>query len=130
MGMPKDTPPAIVVIDDNPDHLEFVETMLKRSGYAAVGFDKAAVALGYIEHQPVSLIITDIYMPDMDGIELLRCLRQAFPTLPVIAISGSDRSADGFVLKAMQAFGAQAVFTKPLDATVLAATIARLVGTR
>ena len=128
--MPKDAQPAIVVIDDNPDHLELVETMLTRSGYAAVGFDKAAAALGYIEHQPVSLIITDIYMPDMDGIELLRCLRQAFPTLPVIAISGSDRSPDGFVLKAMQAFGAQAVFTKPLDATALTQTIARLVDTR
>ena len=128
--MPKDAQPAIVVIDDNPDHLELVETMLTRSGYAAVGFDKAAAALGYIEHQPVSLIITDIYMPDMDGIELLRCHRQAFPTLPVIAISGSDRSPDGFVLKAMQAFGAQAVFTKPLDATALTQTIARLVDTR
>jgi CheY-like chemotaxis protein len=128
--MSEDTQPAIVVIDDNPDHLDLVATLLMRSGYTAVGFDKAAAALGYIEHQPVGLIITDIYMPDMDGIELLRCLRHSFPTLPVIAISGSDRSADGFVLKAMQAFGAQAVFTKPLDATALVATIDRLVNTR
>jgi CheY-like chemotaxis protein len=128
--MPENSQPAIVVIDDNPDHLALVETMLTRSGYAAIGFDKATAALGYIEHQPVSLIITDIYMPDMDGIELLRCLRQAFPALPVIAISGSDRSADGFVLKAMQAFGAQAVFTKPLDATALTQTIARLLDAR
>jgi CheY-like chemotaxis protein len=128
--VPKDPQPAIVVIDDNPDHLALVETMLTRSGYAAIGFGKAAAALGYIEHQPVSLIITDIYMPDMDGIELLRCLRQAFPTLPVIAISGSDRSPDGFLLKAMETFGAQAVLTKPLDAAALTQTIARLVDTR
>ncbi len=117
---------AIVVIDDHPEHLAFVEAMLSRGGYKTVGFDRAAAALCYVEHRPVSLIITDIYMPGMDGIELLRCLAREFPTLPVIAVSGSDRSGDGFLLNAMQAFGAYAVFTKPLDEASLLATIALL----
>lgn len=125
--MPHGTLAAIVVIDDHPEHLELVETMLVRAGYEAVGFGKAAAALSYIEQRPASLIITDIYMPDMDGIELLRCLGRLFPAVPVIAISGSDRTRDGFLLKAMQAFGAHAIFTKPLDEAALLATVARLV---
>lgn len=126
--MPHGTPGPIVVIDDHLEHLEVVRTMLLRRGYDAVGFGNAAAALSYVEHQPVRLVITDIYMPDMDGIELLRCLGQTFPGLPVIAISGSDHSTNGFLLKAMQTFGAHAVFTKPLQETALLATVARLVG--
>jgi CheY-like chemotaxis protein len=93
-----------------------------------VGFGKADAALSYIEQQPASLIITDIYMPDMDGIELIRCLGQTFPGLPVIAISGSDPASDQFLLKAMRAFGAAAVFRKPLEEPALLAMIASLVG--
>jgi CheY-like chemotaxis protein len=126
--MPHRKPAPVVVIDDHPEHLDVVTTMLQRRGYATVGFANASAALGYIEQQPVSLIITDIYMPDMDGIELVRCVGQTFPGLPVIAISGSDRSDDQFLLNAMRTFGAQAVFAKPLQEADLLAMVAILVG--
>lgn len=122
-----DPAPAIVVIDDHPEHLDYLAMLLRRAGYAVVAFNKAQAALDYVAQSPVELIITDVFMPDLDGIEVLMALRRSFPDLPVIAVSGIGPRAQPLFLGVMRHLGARATFTKPLDDVALLSTVARLV---
>jgi CheY-like chemotaxis protein len=63
-------------------------------------------------------VITDLYMPSVDGIEVVRAVKQAMPDLPVIGITGSGGSGDA-CSRAMLMLGAAVVLTKPIDATAL-----------
>ena len=74
---------AIVIIDDHPEHLDYLAMLLRRAGYGVAAFDKAQAALDHVAHAPVDLVITDVFMPDIDGIEVLMSLRRSFPDLPV-----------------------------------------------
>ncbi len=63
----------------------------------------------------VDIVVTDIVMPDRDGLEVLKYLKQTAPELPVIAVSAQGGSGDGDYLKLAKLFGAAAVFEKPVD---------------
>lgn len=69
--------------------------------------------------QDVDVVVTDIIMPQRDGIEVVTNLRLQRPDLPVIAISGGGRISGRHYTDTAQALGANAVFTKPLDERVL-----------
>ncbi|HEV2546559.1 MAG TPA: response regulator [Stellaceae bacterium] len=118
----------LVVIEDSSEYLDYLATLTERAGYAVATFTAAAAALQYIEHNPVGLVVTDVFMPEMDGFEVLREIRGRFPKLPIVAISGGGLSMP-MCLKAMERLGARATFVKPVDADALIACIARLTGT-
>jgi DNA-binding NtrC family response regulator len=117
--MPTASPQTIVVIDDHVEHLHFLEALLRRAGYDAVGFDRATDALRYIEQEQTQIVITDLLMPDMDGIEVLRRLSRRQPPPAVIGVSGSKSYDTTFLLHAMSSLGARAVFSKPIDPAAL-----------
>jgi len=80
----------ILVVDDLPLVLNVVTRMLHLHGYnvlpAANGW--AALRICYAEPGPIHLLLTDIDMPDMDGLELARCLRSHRPEVPVLFMTG------------------------------------------
>lgn len=115
----------IVLIEDHPEHRDYVATLLRRTGYAVATFTTGTDALRYIEHNPVSVIITDVFMPEMDGFEVLKAVRGRLPKLPIIAVSGCGPFMPG-CLEAMQNLGASAIFAKPVDADALLIAIAHL----
>jgi CheY-like chemotaxis protein len=119
----------ILVIDDHPEHLDYLATLLRRAGYVVAAFDNAIPAMRYIAHCPVNLIITDVFMPEMDGFEVLQALQQSHPAVPLVAISGSASSARTHFLAGMKLLGAQAIFTKPFDAAALLDVVSLLVDT-
>jgi CheY-like chemotaxis protein len=126
-GMQNAVNRTVVVIEDHPEHLDFVTTLLSRAGYAVAGFSTAQAALRYLAIHPASLVITDVFMPEMDGFEVLKELKRACLEVPVIAVTGIDRRQALF-LDAMRHLGAHATFTKPVDAEALLGAVARLVG--
>jgi DNA-binding NtrC family response regulator len=96
----------ILVVDDDPYLLDMLIETLKTIGYDASGAPGAEDALGYLDTNPVQLVITDIRMPGMDGVEFARCVKQLQPDLPVIFITGAFNSSilkkvdvDGFLPK-------------------------------
>jgi FixJ family two-component response regulator len=104
--------PPVVVIDDDPLHLDMLVTLLERHGYGAAGFTVSRDALYHLIDHPAALAVVDLCMPDMDGLDLVRRLQVSCPDLPVVAISGHDHA--GPSLRAMRDAGAVTALRKPL----------------
>jgi two-component system cell cycle sensor histidine kinase/response regulator CckA len=81
--------PCILVVDDEPMIRRFIRTLLETSGFAVLdaGNGNDALALFHAHRDAISLVLTDVLMPDMNGPMLVNHLRQIDPTLPVLFIS-------------------------------------------
>ena len=99
----------ILVVDDDQAVRLLLRTMLERRGHSVVEAENGDEGLRYYWATPTDLVITDIEMPVKDGLQMMKELRDACPTVRIIAISG-DRGR----LAAAQTFS-QCTFEKPLD---------------
>jgi len=97
----------LVVDDDNAVRL-LLRSMLERRGHSVVEAENGAEGLQYYRTAPADLVITDIQMPVMDGLQMIKALRDDFPTAKIIAISGEKVG-----LAAAQPLS-QGTFEKPL----------------
>ncbi len=112
----------ILVVDDEPRVAEVLAMVLRREGHEVATLNDPRKALAAIEDDPVDLLVTDLKMPHVDGIELMRRAREAQPDLPVVLITahGSVRTA----IDAMKE-GAFDYVEKPFDNDVARALVAR-----
>jgi DNA-binding NtrC family response regulator len=77
----------ILVVDDEPEMVENLTRLLRRAGYRLLGTTDAERALALLESERPDLLLTDLKMPGIDGLELIRRARELDPTLPVIVIT-------------------------------------------
>lgn len=126
---------AILVVDDEPDVAESIQAVLEHAGFEVVVANSAAAGLEAVETQEFAVVVTDIIMPKINGLELIRNLRRNHPGLQVIAISGGGSfgplshkpdaiSTHAFIAAARDA-GAVMVLTKPFDMEDLLSAIRR-----
>jgi len=101
----------ILVVDDNLMMRKLIVNLFRNEGYAFEEAPDGIEALKLIDHETFDLVITDIIMPKMEGIELIIQARKKFPGLKIIAISGSKP----FYLYMAKRLGIECVFTKPLN---------------
>ena len=80
----------ILIVDDHRANIQLVQLMLREAGHTVHAASNGAGALAQLETEPCDLLITDMQMPIMDGIELMTRCRELYPKLPLIAISGGD----------------------------------------
>jgi CheY-like chemotaxis protein len=121
---------AILIVDDDPSVRMIATEMLRGTGHAIVEAEDGVEALGLMEHIPIDLLVLDMLMPNMDGIETIRAVRRKHPEARVLAISSGGRSdAEGY-LKLALAFGADAVMEKPLRLVSFASVIELLLKQR
>lgn len=113
---------SILVADDDPEIRGLIRSALESEGYKvhAVGNGKEAIAV--LKQTPVSLILTDLAMPELDGIETIGEIRKDYPDLKIIAMSGKFA---GSVLNAARFLGANAILSKPLDVDELLKNVRR-----
>jgi DNA-binding response OmpR family regulator len=104
---------AILIVDDDEKVLEALKDILEVEGYTVRVARNGASALREVDSDPPDLVITDINMPDMEGIELIRKLAGHTQRIPVIAISG-DPLGSRF-LKAARLLGAVDTLLKPFS---------------
>lgn len=78
----------IPVIDDDADMRELLEQTLKAAGYEVAVAANGWQGIDQCRASPADLVITDVYMPNQEGLETIMELHQRFPELPVIAMSG------------------------------------------
>jgi len=104
----------ILVIDDDPSILTMLKKMLEKAGHEVDSANNGSEGLDKIELCPPDLLVTDIVMPEKEGIELIFYLRKRNPGLKIIAISGGGRfNYEGYLTSA-KFLGADLVFQKPL----------------
>ncbi len=119
------TSTKVLVVDDEPATRSGLKRLLEQAGLEAATAGDGAAALAIVSDNPVDVLITDLRMPGMDGIELLRTLRERGFSQPVIvATAYGDVSS---AVSAMRA-GADDFLTKPLDLDALLVTIERVVA--
>jgi len=97
------------------DFREMLTEMLVREGYRVTGASDGLEGLYLMDKKTFDLIITDIIMPEREGLETILAIRQKIPGSKIIAISGGGRSAAGDYLKTAEYFGAVTSFQKPFD---------------
>jgi DNA-binding response OmpR family regulator len=120
--------PRILVIDDEPPVRALLQTVLERAGYDVVTAPDGNKGLRYFHDFPTDLIITDIVMPEKEGLETIRELRMDYPEVKIIAISGGGRIAPEPYLSMAERFGAVRSFAKPVKADVLLGAVEELIG--
>jgi CheY-like chemotaxis protein len=102
----------ILVIDDEPGIRLIICRALEDAGHEVVEFENGRGAIENVEGEAADLLITDIFMPDVEGIETIREIRRRRPDLPIIAISGVDFEGRDY-LRVARKFGAAATLKKP-----------------
>ena len=107
----------ILVIDDDPEMRSALEQTLTMAGHRVRLAEDGEEGLKLLRAQPANLVITDIFMPKMEGLETINALRQDFPNVPVIAISG--RPELGNVLAIARRLGAVRILAKPFQSPEL-----------
>lgn len=105
----------ILVIDDDKILNDMIVQLLSEAGYDAVGAQNGNVGLKLYEMKPFDLIITDIVMPEKEGLETIQAIRSRSKTIPVIAISGGGKTGPMDYLQYAQLLGADYTFRKPFD---------------
>jgi DNA-binding response OmpR family regulator len=104
----------ILVIDDEPSILLMIKKMLEKAGHDVEMAINGKEGMLIFEKNKADLLITDIIMPEKEGLETIVEMRKKYPDLKIIAISGGGRiSADGY-LPGAKLLGANMVFQKPL----------------
>jgi len=105
----------ILIVDDQPDVLRALRKILERAGHVVSEAADGKTALRHFAGRPAEVVISDIYMPEMDGIEFLIRVREAFPEARIVAMSGGGHLSKERVLGAASMLGAVAILNKPFS---------------
>lgn len=105
----------ILIIDDEPQIRSMVRLILEREGYAVLEAVDGAEGLKIFREKPADLILTDLIMPNKDGIGMIIELKKEFPDVKIIAMSGGGLNRPEGYLRGAQKLGAAATLTKPIN---------------
>src|SRR5205814_9137865 len=121
----------ILVIDDEEDSRALVRQALESDGHEVIPATDGAEGLALQRERPADLVITDIFMPEADGIETIHKLKTDFPKVKVIAMSGGGRSSSMLdaVRTTASALGIDAFLRKPFDFGTLLQSVRRVLAT-
>jgi len=126
---------SILVVDDEVEVGEAIRRVLTQAGFSCAVVTNAEAGLRAIDENPPDIVVTDVIMPKIHGLELCKILRSRYPRVRVIAISGGgsfgaqaykpDAISTHAYLAAAREAGAQEILTKPFDLSDLLAAVRR-----
>jgi CheY-like chemotaxis protein len=106
---------VILIIEDNRELREMLKTALLRKDYTVLEAENGKEALIHFKPGVTDLVITDLIMPEEDGLEVIMKIRELKPGIKVIAISGGGKAGPASYLNLAKALGADAIFSKPFS---------------
>ena len=128
----------VLVVDDELDVRDAIERVLTRAGYSVRTAGDASDALVELRRSHADVVITDIIMPKIDGVEGIACIRKEFPAVRIIAISGGGNFGiaaykphaitTSAYLAAAERAGAHLVLTKPFESADLLQSVEQVLG--
>jgi len=116
----------ILVIDDDVEFRNYISVLLEKNGYYVKTTGSGTVALNIIKSVFPDLVITDLIMPDMDGLEIIREIKANYPKIKIMAISGGGRIEPDMYLDLASKFKADAILKKPFKKDVILKKIEEL----
>jgi len=118
----------VLVVDDSADLRAFMKIVLERAGFEVELAPDGRRALDAAFLRPADVLITDIFMPELDGIELIEAVKLKFPRTRILAVSGGGHVAKGDYLSVGSEIGADAVLRKPFTADILLSKLRDVAG--
>lgn len=116
----------ILIIEDDAVTRQFLMETLESCGYHLAEAGNGKEGLMLHRNHPFDLVITDIIMPEMEGLETITALKEHHPGVQIIAISGGGRGRAGEYLSMAEHLGAHRVFNKPLDPEEISSTVVQM----
>ncbi len=121
-GMRK--PHHVLLVEDDKTLREHTGQILEIGGYRVTGADNGVVALKFLLGAPIDLVITDVHMPLMDGVELAQQMEIHFPRIPVIVVTGSKNSMERLTGKTLP--NVRKILRKPVSLDALISTVVEI----
>jgi CheY-like chemotaxis protein len=128
----------VLVIDDERDVRDAIKRVLERAGYSVRTTGEAGEALAELRRCGADIVITDIIMPKINGVEAIESIRREFPAVRIVAISGGGNFGitayqptaitTSAYLAAAERAGAHGVLTKPFESSDLLNAVARVLS--
>ncbi|HZB91803.1 MAG TPA: response regulator [Stellaceae bacterium] len=115
--------PAALVVDDDLSYRIFMRQILELAGFAVTVETNPRVALRRLRDQPTAVLVTDLFVPEIGGLELIETARGALPGLRIVAVSGGGPRGEAGHLRIAPLFGADATLRKPFNGNELMAAV-------
>ncbi len=120
-------PKNILVIDDEPQIRSLLSEMLKKAGYSVILAADGKEGISLYKENSIDLVITDIIMPDKEGLEIIRELKRNYPDIKVIAMSGGGAGKPEDYLSMAEKFGAKRILRKPFTMQDVMGAVSELI---
>jgi CheY-like chemotaxis protein len=118
----------ILIIDDDDQVRTMLRRTLEADGHEVEEAPNGSVGISKYKGNPADLIITDIYMPEKEGLETIIELKRDYPEVRILAISGGSRDMDLDFLPVATKLGAEKTLNKPIERRALLSAVNELVG--
>lgn len=127
--MPEQAPQAtILVVDDDPDLRDSICHSLRAEGMISRSATNGRQAAEILSSTKIDLVVTDLFMPDADGIETIRYVRRQHARTPILAVSANTHDGGMDYLAIAKKLGADAALAKPFRRRQLLETVHRLLA--
>lgn len=121
--------PRILVIDDDENTRDILRRMLTRRGYEVLEAENGFEGIRCFQEEGADLVVTDVLMPEKEGLETIQELREEFPSLKIIVMSGGGKLGNaGDFLMIAKIFGAAYSFQKPIPREKFLGAVEALIG--
>ncbi len=120
--------PGILIVEDDKEVREMLKISIARERYTVLEAENGKNAITYFKPAITDLVITDLIMPEEDGLKVIMKLREVKPSIKIIAISGGGKAGPGSYLNLAKALGADAAYSKPFSLNDLVSKIDELLN--
>jgi len=118
--------PGILIVEDNRELREMLKESLTRKSFIVQEADNGKDAIIHFKPGVTDLVVTDLIMPEEDGLKVIMKLRELKPSLKFIAISGGGKAGPASYLNLAKALGADAIYSKPFSVNEMIGKIEEL----
>ena len=118
--------PGVLIVEDDKELREMLKLSLLRRNFTVLEAENGKAAITHFKPLITDLVVTDLIMPEEDGLKVVIKLRELKPSIKIIAISGGGKVGPGSYLNLAKALGADAIYSKPFSINDLIAKIEQL----
>lgn len=123
-----ENPARVLIVDDEPDMCWTLENILRPKGYRTVAATSCQEALEFAEHEPLSIALIDVVLPDASGVELAARIREMLPDVIVILMSGRVCRGDRLIEEGLQLGTFSDFISKPFKLAEVRLAVKRAVN--